>query len=553
MKKLYYGLFSVVALKLGLSIYGIAWGLPYRWNLDERITTPLRMIAERTFFYCSVDFYHPLFYKYFLMVILAPYYLFLKLMRYDLSIVKTASSVSWLSLVKAAPDFANGLMLIGRLSSVMLGLGTVLMVYMIAKKIYGKGAGLLSALAFALNIGVIATHHYIKNENLSLFLFVCVLYLWIYILTSGFSAWRIYLAALLTGLAIGTKLDAAILMPGLIFMALSLLKDTTVILRRRFTILGFTAVFVCVGILFGYPRIIIPVHVKMGIVEGAVAGFSVLFSLPTLTGTYMQIKMVLLNIISSFGIPLAVFVAAGMGLSLSDIRRGKKPELLLYSILIPYLVVLFFLYTAVATKLVIFLFPMLAIFAGRAFDRLWNALSSRTALRYSIAVIVVLYSLFYAVKADMVFAKNDTRYLATDWIKNNIRPGSTIGIFQEPEVLFSSSLVNNYKIYYQGEELRYDNNPYRDMSGKEANPEDGAHWKGGYDYVVVSSWDYMKYERGLAMDRVSEKLAEGKDYYLAKRIEYPEDIFLNPRPAQTSPVIFIFKRHTEDKGRLTNG
>src|SRR3989338_3182509 len=175
--KISYVLLTVLALKICLSVYGIGWGLPYRWNQDERITAPLRMIAEKTFFSCPVDFYHPLFYKYFLMVALAPYYLFLKVVGYNFSVVKAASSVSWLSLVKADPNFASGLMLAGRIPSVILGVGTVLVVYMIAKKIYGHTVGIFSSLALTLNVGFIASNHFIKDENLTVFLFVCILYL----------------------------------------------------------------------------------------------------------------------------------------------------------------------------------------------------------------------------------------------------------------------------------------------------------------------------------------------------------------------------------------
>ncbi len=531
---------SILALKLFLSVYGITWGLPYRWNQDERITTALRMIAEKAFFYCPVDYYHPLFYKYFLIAALAPYYLFLKLVGCNFSVIQKASSVSWLSLVKAAPDFASGIMLVGRASSVILGLFTVVMVYLIAKKMYGRKIGIFSALALTLNMGFITTNHFIKDENLAVALLVCALYLWITALDGRLNIKRIYLASFLTGLAIATKLDTTVLLSGAVLMGAYVLLSGDLSFSKKRKILFFTGLLIFAGFLFGYPRLVIPVKLKIGAVEGGVAAFSVLFAPPTIANIFLQVKMTLLNIISSFGVPVSIFVISGLAFSVYNFRKMTRAELLLYSVLIPYIFTEFFLYVAVATKLIILSLPILSIFAGYGFVKLWDKMKHFNTVRILIAGLIAAYSVFYAIKADLVFTKNDTRYISTDWIKNNIKAGSTIDILQEPEVLFSSVLIGEYKIYYQGEEIRYDNNPYREVRTGAGNAAGDYILGKGHEYVIVSSWDYMRYERG-AKDHFYEKMRDNKNYSLVKKIEYDENLFFNPRPAFTSPVIFIFK------------
>ena len=541
MKKEDFKIIPVILLNIVLTVFGIRWGLPYRWNLDERITTPIRMVVEKTYFYCSVDVYHPLFYKYFLMMFLGPYYLFLKVSGYNFAIAKKAASMSWLSLGNVAPDFVNGLMITGRLSSALLAAFTVLMVYAITKKIYNSKCGIFAALALTLNVGFVGTSHFIKNENLALFLFVCVLYLWILILMEKMTYKRLYLAGFLTGLAIGTKLDSLILVFGTLIMILFIFKDQILSLGKKLKIIIVVPFFIFCGLLFGYPRIIFPIPLKVGIIEGASRGFSVLFSLPTVASIMEQTKITVLNIASSFGIVLSFFVVAGLAGLIIRYKKIKRAESLLLLVLAAYLAVNFFIYNSVSTKLIFFSLPILAIFAGYSFGQLWNKLNNKRLAKVLVSVFVLAFSLCYIIKADLVFAKYDTRYISTEWIEDNVKPGASIFIAQEPEVLFKSNLISDYKIYYRGMELRFDNNPYRETINISEDNYKSLLATRSYDYIVVSSWDFVRYETG-AKDRMLEKMSDIKGYCLIKSIYYNEDLLFNPRPPYTSPAVFIFKK-----------
>jgi len=163
-------------------------------------------------------------------------------------------------------------------------------------------------------------------------------------------------------------------------------------------------------------------------------------------------------------------------------------------------------------------------------------------LRNSAVVCLILYSLFYAIRADLVFTTYDTRYACTNWIKDNIEKGSSIGIIQEPELLFASNLIDSYKIYYVGEEIKYDNNPYRKIRAKRMSEEDMSRLNSKHDYIIVSTWDYMKYEYGTKI-YIEKNYTNRKDYDLVKEIQYNENLLFNPRPSYTCPTIFIFKKN----------
>ena len=540
----------IVCLKLLLGIYGINWGNPDRWNVDDRLTAALRMVSEKTFFYSSIQSSHPVFYYYFLLSALLPYFLFLKLTGFDFYMAKKAALISWLSFTRACPDLANGLLIAGKLSSLLLGVGTILIIFLLARKIYGNRIALFSAIILTLNVGLVGTNHLIKNENLAIFLVVLVIYIWTSILKNKFSYKKFYLSCFLSGLAIGTKLDSAILLFGISFTILYCLRTVALNMYRNIGLILASCIFVSLGVLAGYPRFIVPVKVPGGVVEGAVGGFSVLFCTPGILNTLEQTKMVAMNLASSFNILISIFLVLGVAFSLTKLKTLGYHAYLLLSIFIPYFIINIFFYKFTATKLLVLSLPFLAIFAGLGFELFWKKMALHKPMRAILSILMLIYSVIYVVRADMVFAKDDTRYISTRWVEKNIHAGASIAIVQEPELLFSSRLVGEYAIYYGEERLSYDNNPYTKPRTGAASETALLKNLSGYDYAIVSSWNHMAFETG-GKDRMEEMLLGNKGYALVKAIEYNENLLFNPRPSYTCPAIFIFKKINGNKATLT--
>ena len=533
-------LIIVLVIKFVLSLYGLGWGAPDRWNQDERINAALKIVTERTYYYSNVEISHPIVYYYFLLLWLLPYLLILKLTGFNLEAARSAASVSWLAMTKAAPGFASGLLIAGRSSSVILGLLTVLFTYLIAKKIFDEKTGIFSALILTLNVGLLGTNHFAKNENLSIFLIVVVLFMWTTIVNGKFSYSKFYTTCFLSGLAIGTKLDSAIILVGVIFVLYNI-RDKAGSFFNKLKTVFFAGAFISLGVLLGYPRLVIPSKNAIGIKEGIYKGFVTLFTTPTIKSVANQVKFIFLKWISAYNILIAVFLFAGLALCLVRLSKMHKFVRLCFLILAAYYFVILFMYRFVYTNLVILSFPILAICAGYGFKIFWDIMADFRRTRLALSIFILLYSLFYAVKADMVFTKNDTRYFSTRWIEKNIPPGATIGIIEEPEVLFSSRLVERYAVYYLGERITYENNPYLNRKKMPYLDEAGEiKTLSGFDYAVVVTGNYMRFETGLK-NITEEMLRAMKEWRLIKTFQYNEDLFFNPRPTYTCPTILIFK------------
>lgn len=539
-RKAMLGLALVIALKIALSLYGITWGLPDRWCLDERINAPLRMLAERTFFHSSVEPYHPMLYYYFLLAFLGPYLLVLKLSAVDPYALKEAASVSWLALTKTAPAVATNLMLIGRLSSVVLGVITVALIYNITKKVFNEKAAIFASLAATLNVGLLSTNHIVKNENLALMLMTIVFYLCIDLIHKEFDCRRLYLTCFIAGLAIATKLDAAIIIPGLAVVMIHIASSDK---RSRIStaiIFLMSGLLIMIGVVLGYPRIIIPVSAGPSIIDNTVYAFSVLFGKPSIKSVIMQSKDVLLFLMSMFNPAILIFLPIGL---LISFRAGIKHMYIraLLSVLTTYLFVNMFLYNSIATKLIILTVPIFSIFIGYGLSIVWDRLAIFKPIRSIMFISVFIYSMAYAIKTDMVFAALDTRYVSTKWIVENIPRGATIAIVQEPEMLFSSCIMDKYNIYYRGELITTERNYYNGWKAGNGGVDLQLMDRKNFDYLIGSSWDLMKFETG-SKDHMLERLKNQEGYNLIKSFVFKEDIFLNPRPSYASPSIFIFKK-----------
>ncbi len=545
-RKILYILILVLAAKIALSVYGINWGLPDRWNADERFNACIKIVTDRTFLYSNVEPYHPIIYYYFVFIWLLPYFLFLKLTGFDLEAIRSATSISWLAVTKASPGFANGLLIAERLSSAALGLLTVFIVYRIARKAFDEKTGIFSALILTLNVGMIGTNHFVKNENLCLFLIALIIYMWLVMLAGKFSCKKFYLSCFLAGLAIGTKLDSAIIIFGLVYMLYALRKRANGLMVRLKEV-SFSAGFLLLGALLGYPRLVIPVKGVTSVKESAVRGFSILFATPSLENTFNQLRATFLKITSTFNLPITIFLLIGLFLCLVRLRNNRFTQVSL-AILLPYYFVIVFLYSMVYANLIILSIPFLSIYAGYGFKMFWDALARRRVTRAVFAIVIFLYSMTYAVRADMTFACNDTRYTSTRWIEDNIPAGSSIGIAQEPEQLFSSRLLEKYPIYYNGTRMNYESNAYTESREKESWAKSAVMRKlSSCDYAVISTWNYILFERTVAETLENDVYGTG-DWRLIKTIRYNEDLFLNPRPTYTCPVIFIFKNKGLPKG-----
>lgn len=540
---------AILLVYILLSVYGIQWGLPDRWNADEEVARTLRLIHLKSIF-AVVNTTHPQLYNFVLAIPLAFYLIILKLANYPLQTVISAASKSWIHLSVVDPEFATVVYIIARSFSAILGLGTIILTYLIAKLLYNKKVGLFSAAILSLSLGLVEISHFAKHTALVLPLVLLVIYLCIKGLKQGgFERYFLY-ASFVSGLAISTKYDGGLSLMILISSYIIWFRTNKKIVVGSKKLIFFSVILVILGFLFGWPAFLKNLSLYINNVMGNFPHFS--FSLiPILAKKiYFNIR----HIIVMFGLPMGIFVYAGI---LHFIVSFKKHSygLIFASMLVPYFllnVIYFIEYPGASTKLLIQAVPILSIFAACAIDNFLNSAGFVKILNRVVISVVFLLTFIYTFRADMLFAYKDTRYESSKWILNNIPITATIEHVQEVDLLFSAklSLIYNVKFYGRNSKSFSGNSFYKiddqaiateylvqlDREGSSA------------DYFIVAFGKDFKKDIS-DMPKGSEnqfcyRLFLGKDanFKLVKRFHYPESLFFNPRPSYTAPDIYIFRR-----------
>jgi hypothetical protein len=542
-------LFAIVVVNVSLTLYGIMWGLPDRWCLDEQVANSMRLLQSGSVLTIT-NVIHPQLYNFVLAALFVPYLAVLKATGYPFEKVQTAASASWIALADAFPDFATGLYLVARLSSVVFGALGLILAYRIARQLYGVKAGLVAALTLAVTMGFVETNHLAKHTSLVVFMVLVVGYLAVSAYQQA-DMKRLYWAGFFSGLAFTAKLDGVI---SIVFVLVAYYymgqqghlgaRDGLRWLLGRRSVLLFVS-FV-LGISVGWPAAVTGLNTYVEQTQGKRWGlFYGGFPPPNLHGLELVFEKLadnFLHIFVVFGVPLGIAALVSFVWLIVRARTDVASRILL-GMMLAYSAVVVGYYTSwpgAYTKLMIHLVPALAIAIGGAFQA-WR-MSDRA--KTAVLALVVAYSAFYTYRADLVFAERDTRYTATAWIEQQIPKGASIEMVHEVDLLFSSRLIPNYEVIYlgrnsktyQGSLFRSDREEIRAAMDKLTREGSRADY-----FIMVQGRDFAKTpDEGTFLWR----LLNGREtqYHLVQSFSYPETLLLSPKSPYTSPDILLFKR-----------
>ncbi len=196
LKPEFVALAGILILATGLRFAGINQSLPYLDNPDEptTVTAAIKMLQTGDL--------NPHFFRWPSL----PFYT-----QFLLSIPQFLAGVSsgaYSTLNQIVPE---GFYLIGRLLSATLGVGTVLVTYLIGRKLYGAGVGLLAALI--LTILPLHSEHskYVTPDIMVDFFAALTLLFATYIYKSGERKWYLW-AGVAAGLTTGSKYNVAVVL-----------------------------------------------------------------------------------------------------------------------------------------------------------------------------------------------------------------------------------------------------------------------------------------------------------------------------------------------------
>ena len=497
---------AVVALAAGLRIWGIGWGLPtslhyFSYHPDETVT--LFAALKVNFFEGQLD---PGFYNY------GSLYIYLV----NIAVVLGAScgliSIPSGDIFSAPGEFAK-IYMAGRAVAVLLGIATVYLVYLLGKRAYGRGTGLLAALFMAV-MPIHVMHSRFLAVDVPATFFVVLALVFAVRIPEGHRLRDYLLSGLFSGLAAGTKYNAGlvILAPIVAHLATGRARPALRVLSPRLLAVLLTAV---VGFLIGTPGALINrdrfvndflfevVHAKVGhglIFVGTPCGY---------------VHHVTCSLLAGMGLPLLALACIGL---LYAVYRRRPSDLALLAFVIAYYAVIGAAEVKFA-RYTIPLLPVLAILGARVsvdlVGRLWaGGLLARLAgyLAAIVLSLAIVCTAAYSVAIDAVFVRPDTRDLAAAWVRRNVPRGSSIGLptipwFYTPPLDPYFGLLEPAERYERVKE-------FTDYVLVVSESE----WNAGFlrrespDYVILSEFEYR--------DRLRIRDAAAREYFDVLRSDY---------------------------------
>ena len=343
---------AVIILAAALRIWGIGWGLPaarhyFSYHPDETIV--LLSAMKVNFFAGQFD---PGFYNY------GSLYIFLVslsiLFSFGFGLVNLPSG----DIFSAVGEFAK-LYMAGRVVALALGIATVYLVYLLGKRAYGRGVGLLAALFMAV-MPLHVMHSKFLAVDVPAAFFVVMALIFAVRITDGNKLRDYLLAGLFAGLAAGTKYNAGLVLlsPIMAHFATDKARPLLRVLNPKLVAIPIMA---AVGFLIGTPGAVLNSGKFMQDflyeVGHAGSGHGLVFveTAPAFIYHFTH------SLWAGMGLPLLVLASIGL---IYAARKRTASDLILLAFLIAYYAVIGMAQVKFA-RYTIPLLPVLAILAAR--------------------------------------------------------------------------------------------------------------------------------------------------------------------------------------------
>jgi hypothetical protein len=402
---------GVLALALGLRLWGVKHGLPYVYNVDENANFVPSAVAFFSGDFNPHYFINPPAFSYLLHGVLALWY-----------------GAGWPFGTGAEVSDAYALdpttvFVISRVTAALLGVGGVALVYATGARLYDRRVGLVAAAIMATAFLPVFYSHLALNDVPALLPLAVSVYGSAGILTRDrLGDYAVAGAGL--GLAVATKYTAGIVaLPLLVAGALAFERLGR---RRALTGLALAGGVALAAFVIANPHALLSYSEFRADVEKQESAAGEVGKLGQTYSSGIQYYLWVLT----WGVGWAPAVAAAAGAALAfrhDARRAL--------FLVPWPVV-FLLYMGLQDRYfgrwLLPALPAVALLAAFAAvwlcDRVRAAPRVRIALLAGASVVLVAQGAIYSVHLGRVLSRDDTRNLARSWMVANVPPGSKIVI-----------------------------------------------------------------------------------------------------------------------------
>lgn len=321
-------------------------------------------------------------------------------------------NLSWVS------DWAD-INLIGRSVSALLSTLTILLIFLLVKKLWNEKVGLLAAALTAFSPSFIQTAHFAVTESMLVFWLILIALL-SFNLKEKPTLKNYLKLGIIAGLAVATKVIALsfLVIPATIFL-FYFLKDKKEYLKFfNFFLVAF-AVFALFSpyVFLGHQKFLESMNYESGVATGSLKVVYTLQFNKTLP-YFFQIK----NFFWQIG-PLALLGLLGtVFFVLTAFRKRDKKMLILLAFPTIYFLYVGSWHTKFIRYMVPFL-PFLVIFAS------WFLIEIQKRFKLAGTVLIgltTIVTLLWTLAFFTIYTKPSTRIVASEWIYQNISPGAKI-------------------------------------------------------------------------------------------------------------------------------
>jgi len=475
----------VLLIAFILRMIGINFGLPYKYHIDEQFYVPWSLRLLNGEISMPAITHGPNFYLFNLAILDIFIYFILFIFG------KVNSPNQFAHLYELDP---SSVYLAARLFSVITGTLTVLIVYVIGKRIWNKEVGLFAAIVLGLSFLHIRQSHFAVPD---VFLTFCISLSFLMIIhaleTKTITAFS--LAGFVAGISSGVKFTGGLIALSLIVATLTfgltfpLRMNNKPTFWRWFKLLLIVSTSFSLGFMISYPVIIL--NPQTFIEDLKIQSQWALNGFPPWQLDEFPAYIFYVKILIQF-VGLAPFILGLLGVAY-EIVWGSKISRFLFTFLVPYyfLIILSRYYFA---RFVLPMVPFLALFAGSfSFLIVENLKKSKYHIGRRMAtawilptlgIVIMIPSFLNSIKFDSQLIQTDTRTLAKQWIENNIPTGEKIAVdwpFHGPP------LATLY------ESVPYSTNRFNvTVVGGTGLSDHSIDWyrEQGYDYLIASSFIY---------------------------------------------------------------
>jgi hypothetical protein len=404
---------GVAAASLAYNLIGIRWGLPALWYPDEPETIEQIVIPMARHFDPNPHIFHKgSLYYYFLILVLSPYFAFLKLFH--------VSSENYERLVSQVT-------LISRAATACVGASGVWVMNRIGRRIGGEAAALTAAFLLAVNLLYAGYAHFAYMEVPMLVLLMVSLLFALRHADTGKAA-DLRFSAFIGGLAVSTKFNSAL--PIMVFLLIIHLHRTgpgsgfRAKLRLFFSGEFFASIgLAALGFVCGTPFAVLDFRtfasymIKQSII--AKEGYKV-FTASSSWSAGLEL------LVKGLGAPLAV--AAFFAVLHACVRWFREKEVKTACILFPP--ILYYIYIGTlriaAIRYMLPMIPFLLLMFA-----LVDLGKFRKPVRMPLLALFIIVSAWSAVSSFLAVMEftSDTRYSAEKWISGNLPAGCTVEMY----------------------------------------------------------------------------------------------------------------------------